>query len=325
MMPHAIAQDLPARRCVACGASALVEGERIATRDLIAAWRREDVATGALDLIEPRTAAILSSLPPEVRFERCPSCGLEMALPATVWSSSNYPRDQSYPVRWEFLRGVEDLGPDPIDVLEIGCGEGHFLEMAAARGHRAVGIDFSDTAVAKAQARGLRAFCGGFDELARHVGAAARFDAVALFQVIEHLADPDEIFSALAAWTRPGARLLIACPGPRRFTRLIREQQAGASDFWDYPPHHVLRWTLPALRAVVARHGWRVVEAMEEPFSWVAAGSQIGIARAIYHGRLDSPLGRRMSIAGAWLSLLMTPGARAGVSLYLCAIRDASR
>jgi SAM-dependent methyltransferase len=325
MMPQAVAPYVPEPRCAACGAHTLVAGERIATRDLIAAWRREDVATGALDIIDPRAAAISSSLPPEVRFERCTACGLEMAVPATVWSSAAYPRDQSYPIRWEFGRGVEDLGAAPKDVLEIGCGEGHFLAMAAARGHRAVGIDFSDTAVAKAQARGLRAFCGGFDELARHVGRAARFDGVALFQVIEHLADPDALFAALAEWTRPGARLLISCPGPRRFTRLIREHQAGASDFWDYPPHHVLRWTLPALRAVVARHGWVITEAMEEPFSWVAAGSHIGIARAIHHGQLDRPLGRRMSIAAAWLRLLLTPGARAGMSLYVCAVRETRR
>ena len=85
-------------------------------------------------------------------------------------------------------------------MLDIGCGEGHFLELAAARGHRAVGIDFSNTAVAKAQARGLRAYCGGFDELAGHVGDAMRFDAVALFQVIEHLPDPAELLSAVASW-----------------------------------------------------------------------------------------------------------------------------
>jgi SAM-dependent methyltransferase len=320
---EAVISGSTSRSCVACGARTLVPGERIATVDVAAAWRCEDEATGALHAIEPRTRAILSILPEEIRFDRCTSCGLEMAFPPTVWSSDAYPRDQSYPVRWEFQRGIEDLGSAPLDVLEIGCGEGHFLEMANARGHRAVGIDFSNTAVEKARRRGLPAFCGGFDVLAPHVTSDARFDAVALFQVIEHLANPDELFRALATWTRPGARLLISCPGPRRFTRLIREQQAGASDFWDYPPSHVLRWTIPALRAVVARHGWRVVDAIEEPFSWIAAGAQIGIVRATYRGQLNRPLGRRVSIGLGWLRLLTTPGRRAGVSIYLCAVREA--
>lgn len=308
--------------CVACGSPELVAGERVSRADLVAAWRREDEATGAFEAVEPRTAAILASLPGEIRFDRCTACGLEMTVPPAVWLPSAYPRDQSYPVRWEFERGVEDLGDTPLDVLEIGSGEGHLLAMAGARGHRAVGIDFSGTAVARSDARGLRAFCGGFDELARHVGGVARFDAVALFHVIEHLANPDELFAALARWTRPGARLLMSCPGPRRFTRLIREQQVGASDFWDYPPTHVLRWTLPALRAVVERHGWRVVTAIEEPFSWIAAGSHIGVVRAIYRGEIEAPLRRRLNIALAWLRLLTAPGRRAGISLYLCAVRE---
>jgi SAM-dependent methyltransferase len=312
-------QGTPARACVACGAASLLAGERIATADLAAAWRREDEATGALQAIEPRTAAIMRSLPAEIRFDCCPACGLEMADPPAVWSSAEYPRDQSYPLRWEFLRGIEDLGDVPLDVLEIGCGEGHFLELAAGRGHRPVGVDFTDSAVASARARGLRAFCGGFDELARHIGSDQRFDAVALFQVIEHVADPGHIFSSIRSWTRPGARLLISCPGPRRFTRLIREQQAGRRDFWDYPPHHVLRWTLPALRAAVTRHGWDVIDAIEEPFSWVAAGSHIGVARAIHRGQLGHPVARRVSIAMAWLRLLRTAGQHAGMSLYLCA------
>lgn len=323
MTPSPLEPDPPAGRCVACGGDRLVAGERITTRELADTWRREYEATGAVHEIQGRTAAIFSSLPAEIRFARCAACGLEMAVPATVWSAATYPRDQSYPVRWEFGRGVDDLGPDPLDVLEIGCGDGHFLAMAAARGHRAVGIDFSDTSVARAQARGLRAWCGGFDELARHVGSDMRFDAVALFQVIEHLANPDDLFAALAAWTRPGSRLLVSCPGPRRFTRLIKEHQAGASDFWDYPPHHVLRWTIPALGAVAARHGWRVAVAMEEPFSWTAAGSHIGLARAIHHGQGQRPLGRRLHIGAAWLRLLMTPRYRAGMSLYMCAVRDA--
>jgi SAM-dependent methyltransferase len=309
------------RTCVACGSPELVISERVTKAALAAAWRREDDAIGAGNAGERRAAAIQACLPLEVAFERCASCGLEMALPPCVWSADDYPRDQSYPLRWEFARGLDDLGAAPRDLLEIGCGEGHFLIKAGERGHRSVGIDFSDTVVARARARGLRVFCGGFDELARHLGADQRFDAVALFHVIEHVADPHDLFASLTRWTRPGARLLISCPGPRRFTRLIPEQQAGASDFWDYPPTHVLRWTLPALRALVERHGWRVETALEEPFSWVAAGSHIGIVRAIYRGDMDKPLRRRRDIARGWWRLLTSPSRRAGVSIYLCAVR----
>lgn len=311
--------------CRACGSHRLETSETIAAATLAEAWRREDEAVGAAaaDVMERRTGDVLAALPDRIRFLRCGNCGLQMAEPPVVWSASAYPRDQSYPIRWEFERCLDDLGTPPIDVLELGCGTGNFLAAAAERGHRAVGIDFSDTAVAGARARGLRAFCGGIDELAQHV-RNARFDAVVFFHVIEHLADPGALLRQLAGWTRPGARLFLSCPNPRRFTRLIREQQAGSSDFWDYPPQHVLRWTLPALTAFLPRHGWRVDTAIEEPFSWTAAASQIGLARATYRGAVGRPLARRVHIARGWLDLVKAPARRAGVSLYVAAVKDGS-
>jgi SAM-dependent methyltransferase len=309
------------RVCVACEGGNLAPSERISVRELVAARRREDEATGADDILEPRSREMLALLPEVMQFDRCRACGLEMASPAVLWTAADYPRDQSYPLRWEFERCVEDLGPEPLDVLELGCGTGHFLAAAGARGHRAVGIDFTDTVVAEAQSRGLRAFCGGFDALAQHLGGDARFDAVGFFHVIEHLADPVAFLASLDPWLRPGARLFLSCPGPRRFTLLIPEQQAGASDFWDYPPQHVLRWTLPALGAVLARRGWDVETSIEEPFSWVAAGSHIGIVRATYRDELAQPMARRASIALGWMKLLASPSRHHGTSIYVSARR----
>ena len=307
---------------MACGSRELSLVEAIASADLVEAWRREEQAVGADDLSGPRANEMLAVLPEEIQFFQCERCLLEMAAPSLVWSASAYPRDQSYPIRWEFLRTAEMLGSEPKDVLELGCGTGEFLALARAAGHRVVGIDFSDAPVETARRRGLPAICGGFDALQQHVGADVRFDAVAFFQVIEHIADPDALFAAIAPWMREGSRLFLSCPGPRRFTRLIKEQQAGRSDFWDYPPHHVLRWTLPALSACVTRHGWRVDDAIEEPLSWVAASSQIGMVRALYRRHADRGLQRRISIGAGWLRLMTAPSTRrAGVSIYLSASR----
>jgi SAM-dependent methyltransferase len=311
--------------CAACGAGSIVLRERI-TREAIAdAWRREDEAVGATDIAPKRQTMLLETLPPEVLFYGCVECGLQMAFPCVRWSSATYPSDQSYPVRWEFSRSLEDLGSKPLNVLELGCGTGEFLALANARGHRAVGLDFSAEAVAAARSRGVAALCGGLDDLPRLLAADAQFDAVALFQIIEHVENPAEILAGLTRWLRPDARIFISCPGPRRFTRLIDDQQVGVSDFWDYPPQHVARWTLPALQALLERAGWFVMTAVEEPFSWVAAASQIGIARAIYRKRLADPVARRAYIAAAFLRLALQPARRAGMSLYATARRMAAR
>ena len=308
--------------CVACGSAGLVPGEIVESARVADGWARDDLVNGHdAAFADARRARVAGLLPRTLRFVVCPRCGLQMAAPPVLWPASLYPDDQSYPLRWEFFRCLDDLGPAPLDLLELGCGTGEFLEMAAARGHRAVGIDFSATAVARAVARGLPAVAGGFDELERAVGER-RFDAVVLFQVIEHLAEPDALFRNLSRWLSPQARLVIACPGPRRYTRLIREHRAGASDFWDYPPQHVLRWTLPALEAFLRRLGWSVTAAAEEPFDWRAVGSHLGLARALYRGHAAHPLWRRGHIAVARVRALLAPPAyRAGTSIYVVAAR----
>jgi SAM-dependent methyltransferase len=309
--------------CAACGASEWELVEELTAWQIADGWRREDLAVGADAVAERRARDLAAALPPRIRWDRCARCGLEMASPPVVWASTAYPSDQSYPLRWEFLRCLDELGEMPLDVLDLGCGTGEFLALARSKGHAAVGVDFSETAVAAARAADLSAFVGGIDDLPRFVGGGPepRFDAVMLFHVIEHVSDPGALLSALERWLRPHGRLFLSCPGPRRFTRLIEEQRTGSSDFWDHPPYHVLRWTLNAFRALFERHGWRVLAAEEEPLSLVAAGSHIGIARAIHRHQLDRPLYRRAAIARAWLDLITAPAARhAGVSLYLSAI-----
>jgi len=306
--------------CIACGGRDTHISETIAAETIVSAWRRDDEAMGVAGGRE-RTEALLSALPAWVAFHRCRLCGVEMAVPAIVWSAATYPRDQSYPFRWEFNRCLDDLGSQPIDLLEIGCGTGEFLTAASARGHRAYGIDFNESAVAEAKRRGGQAFAGGFPELAVHLGHDRRFDAIACFHVIEHMPSPQALFDTMKGWLRPSGRLFISCPGPRRFTRLIAEQQAGASDFWDYPPQHVLRWTEAGLRSVLSRNGWQPLSVVKEPFSWTAAGSQIGVVRASYRRQVDRPCLRRLNIARGWLTLLLHPRQRAGVSLYASALR----
>jgi SAM-dependent methyltransferase len=261
-----------------------------------------------------------------VRFDRCPRCGLEMSSPRRPWLEEIYPEDETYPLRWEFGRCLDDLGPAPLGILELGCGSGEFLAMARDRGHQALGIDFNPAAVRQAGGRGLKAVCGGFGELRDRLlaeGTAMTFDAVATFHVIEHLADPGAVLRDLEPFVRPGTRLVISCPGPRRFTRLIGEQRLGTREFVDYPPHHVLRWTLPALRSFLEARGWKVLLELEEPLSWVGASSQMAIARALYRGYAHKAWRRRLGIAWARVRLLFEALRRptSGLSVYALAER----
>jgi SAM-dependent methyltransferase len=80
------------------------------------------------------------------------------------------------------------LGPgDGRRLLDVGCHIGVFIEIAAARGWDAWGVEPSRWAAGQARARGLQVVTGTLSDAGFEAGS---FDVVTLWDVIEHLTDP---------------------------------------------------------------------------------------------------------------------------------------
>ena len=136
-------------------------------------------------------------------------------------------------------------------VLDIGCGEGGFLQWAAAAGWETVGIDPDPAAVASARARGFDVRCGSVEMLHDE---RSSFDAVTLNHVIEHLHDPVASLRAVHNLLKPGGFLWIDSPnldstGHRRFGRSWLGLDA---------PRHLVLFTTTGLRQAVEASGLRV-------------------------------------------------------------------
>jgi len=261
-----------------------------------------------------------------VRFLACGACGVEFAEPMRAWSAANYP-DEEYGLAWDQLRALELLPASrPLRLLEIGCAEGRFLERAAAQGHRATGLDFKAGDVRAARARGLDAREGDVAALRAVLEPGDRFQAVAMFQIIEHLTDPDALFGDLATVAAPGALLIVGCPSPRRYSRRVpHPERVGRSDFWDWPPQHTLRWGERSLRCFLVRHGWRVERAEHEPYSLRGAAAHVAGLRGA-GPRPHPPLRRRMETLRALVEVAAARarGPLSGVRLLVAARREAA-
>jgi ubiquinone/menaquinone biosynthesis C-methylase UbiE len=129
-------------------------------------------------------------------FDDAPNHGLHTPAQANAW--------QVRLRRW--------AGPNPVDVLDIGCGTGFLALQLAGLGHRVLGIDAAQEMLALAQAKagraGLRATFQQAD--AEHLlYEADMFDLVVERHVLWTLTQPS---AALAEWRRvlrPGARLVL--------------------------------------------------------------------------------------------------------------------
>ena len=93
------------------------------------------------------------------------------------------------------------------DVLEIGCGHGYFLDAARARGMAVEGAERSASA-GGARERGHLIHGAWLAELELE----PRFDAVAMWEVLEHLPAPREALAQVRRLLRPGGRLALSTP-----------------------------------------------------------------------------------------------------------------
>lgn len=101
------------------------------------------------------------------------------------------------------LRPLEQLvtARSPRRLLDVGCHIGVMLEIAQERGWEATGIEPSAWAAARAQERGLNVINATLSNA--HL-ASDSFDAVTLWDVVEHLTNPAADLNQVHRVLRPG-------------------------------------------------------------------------------------------------------------------------
>lgn len=108
------------------------------------------------------------------------------------------------PYRWNIRR----LAPG--FTLDVGCGLGRNLTHLGGNG---VGIDHNAAAVAEARGRGLRVFTPP-EFRASEFAVPARFDALLVAHVLEHLTDSAaaELLAEHLPYVRAGGHVIVICP-----------------------------------------------------------------------------------------------------------------
>jgi len=142
------------------------------------------------------------------------------------------------------------LGREP--VVDLGSGQGEFLEMARTAGISAYGVDLVEESVERARLLGLDARVGDIFAHLQELPEAS-LGGVFSSQVVEHL-PPDSIpvlLAAIARALKPGAPVILETPNPASFATHV-------NSFWRDPTH--TRPVPPQSLSYAARAAGLVVE-----------------------------------------------------------------
>lgn len=259
------------KTCEMCGSATLeATSETFNLAEILHRWEREAQVTFTDAVWQQYT----EPTSPQVTFHRCSQCGFAVFDPRFAGSSDFYEcittSDGScYEAdKWEFRQAVKDLRRYRCHrVLDIGCGSGYFLDLLRNRLPQveAVGFEFNSEMANLVRSKGHNVFEGASAEVLLNTQEAQSLDAVCIFQLLEHVTNPIQLFQVAQRLLKPNGVLIVAVPdnaGPVKYF---------ATALTELPPHHLSRWRASTFRAALPRLGFEIQRIAYEPlpaFLW---------------------------------------------------------
>ena len=148
------------------------------------------------------------------------------------------------------LDAVDELVPlAGARVVDIGCGYGHLLGEARARGASVAGVEPDRRAAASARDAGFDVFAGSLQEFARQ--ASRPFDVVTISHVVEHIGNPIPFLETAGGLLRPSGVVAVQVPNLEHYLAVGKHPDKAHSA-------HVAYHTEATLRGLFAVSGLSV-------------------------------------------------------------------
>lgn len=244
---------------------------------------------------------------PEGPLLRCAECGqlVSQVSAARYWESMSHfdSADFNQPEGRELerrnavaakrLRVICRLlgkAPREIHLLDVGCSRGQFVRAAVELGFSAEGVEPAPQIAAAARASGLTIHQGLLEEQRFADGS---FDALTLFEVIEHLKDPRALLQECRRVLKSGGILLVSTGNTTSWTAAAMKAR------WDYfhiakDAGHVSFFNPGSLRRLASNCGFAV--------------ERIATSRVKFHEKADT--NRALYVAGKLAAELLNYPAR---------------
>ena len=190
------------------------------------------------------------------------------------------------PDKWEFSATL-DLLRSVSSVLEVGVGEGHFLQLARSKGYSIQGVELNPNGAARARSLGFQVHELMLYELGRQIDQ--RFDAICSFQVLEHVPNPREFLEGMISVLNPGGKIIISVPN----AAVMRKVDPDNQDLLNQPPHHMGHWDEKVFRSLENILPVNITSVHREPLAnYHIAGMVNGYLRSLLYPRIGKNASR---------------------------------
>ena len=197
---------------------------------------------------------------------RCNTCGLVRSDPVVdaqilkslyQQSSFTYSQDTANLARTygRHLRKIEPYGIPKQHLLEIGCGNGFFLEEAQSQGFGEVtGVEPSQDAIAQASpAIRSKILCDAFRPGLFPVNT---FSVISMFQTFDHVSEPNVLLEECVRLLQPGGVMLCLNHNVEALSSRILKEKSPIIDI-----EHTYLYSPKTMRQLFERHRLHVLEA----------------------------------------------------------------
>jgi SAM-dependent methyltransferase len=214
-------------------------------------------------------------------FVECNNCHFNYADPFVAGTDELYSFFYNEPnqegrLKWEhklatdiILKKIKENNLKAQKLLEFGPGDGSFVKNMVNQGikpENIVCIESSENYIKALNDSGIRCFSSSLSSIDTEE-FKNKFDVVAMFQVLEHLDNIDEIFKFINKIIAPNGSVFIAVPNNyiRRFYELN-------DIFIDVPPVHISRWSEQNFEMLAEKYGWKIKNYEVEKISSLESG-----------------------------------------------------
>ena len=210
---------------------------------------------------------------PEFNLFECPRCGLgiwspliivenfyKYELPSTDLSSLGSRPLTPYMEKFFQFNNLNEHH----SILDVGCGDGAFLQHCKKYTPNVSGLDFDEKCIAACKTRGISdvQLASVENYYLQNKNLSNNFDFISFFEVLEHQDKHKQFINTIRSLLSDNGKIIGSVPNSNRPLVWLERALVNKKfhfETGDYPPPHLTRWTEESLRCFFSNNGFEVM------------------------------------------------------------------